>query len=386
MTEVLETIIIDNGSGFCKAGLTGDDLPRCVIPSVVGRPKKNLPAGIAIADAGTGNENHRRRDAYVGDEALSQRDILFLEYPIQYGVVTSWEDMEKIWHHTFYIELRVAPEEHPILLTEAPFNPKANREMMIRIMFETHSVPAVYIAIPAVLSLYASGRTNGMVIDCGDTVAHTVPVYAGHALTHAVLTFNWGGRDVTGCLMKILSERNGYLFPTHADIAIAVKDIKEKLCYVALDFDEEMMKAASSIEKVYELPDGNTIVLGNERFICTEALFQPVYFGSKSSGLHENTFTSIHRCDRDIRQELYRNVILSGGSTMFEGMTERITKELVSMAPSSMRINAIALPERHYAAWIGGSLLASLPTFQEMWVTREEYEEVGACIVHRKFF
>jgi actin-related protein len=368
-------VVIDNGSGMCKAGFSGEDAPRAVFPSILGRAMyPSIMMGL------------NNKESYIGDDALSHKGVLSLKYPIEHGIVTNWDDMEKIWHHTFYNELRVAPEDQSVLLTEAPLNPKINREKMTSIMFDTFNVPSMYVAIQAVLSLYSSGRTIGIVMDSGDGVSHLVPVYEGYALPHAIERIDIAGRDITDYLARILHER-GASFVRSAEKEI-VRDIKERLCYVAIDYEKEMESSQKSteFEKPYELPDGQIITVGNERFRAPELLFQPSLNGNEVLGIHEQLNKSINKCDIDIRRDLYHNIILSGGTTMFPGMKDRIEKEVKATVANSVKVRVIAQAERKYSVWIGGSIMSSLPSFQNMWITREEYLEAGPNIVHRKCF
>lgn len=370
------SVIIDNGSGWIKAGFVGDDDPLSVFPTVIGRPK--MPGIMVGMD---------QKDSYVGEEAEAKKQVLNLKYPIEHGVVTDWNDMQKIWYHTFYNELRVDPKNCFVHMTDCPLNSKANREKMIQIMMETFQVERFYVSVQAVLALYASGRTTGIVLDSGDGVTHTVPIYEGYNLPHSIMRIDLAGRDMTDYLMKLLTEI-GQHFSSSSDKYL-VRTIKERLCYVASDFEGEMKAFSESPAKdrTYDLPDASQITLGNQQFRCPEALFQPTKLGKDFAGIHELTFQSIMKCDIDVRKDLYNNIVLAGGTTMFPGIGDRLRKEVISLAPSSMKIQVFAPPERKYSCWIGGSILSSLDGFDAMWITRAEYEENGqSSYVHRKCF
>jgi len=311
-----EAVVIDQGSGYWKLGFAGDDAPRSVVPAVIG-----YPTGSPLSP------QHQK----IFDGAIAQRGVLNLNHPVDRGVVTNWRDYETLLQGALHDELQVAPESHPVLVTEPPLNPKSHRERQTQILFETFNVPAMYIVSEHVLSLYASGRTTGIVVGMGDSVAHTVPIYEGYGLPHAVLRMDLGGRDVTDFLANALREKGHFI--SVADLE-AVRDMKEKVGYVAEDFHNELQ---GNEEKSYTMPNGKKITLGLERFRAPEIMFKPSLVGKEFSGLHRMAFESVMRCDVDIRRDLYNNMVLSGGNSMFPGMAERLAQEVTAYAPSEGR-------------------------------------------------
>lgn len=374
-------IVIDNGSGMVKAGFSGEDSPRCVFPSIIGRPKyKNM-----MKFASNKFNKFKKDDTiYVGEDAQSKRGVLKINYPIEHGTVIEWDGMEKIWDYTFKSQLRVDPTGRKVLLTEAPQNPKINREKMLEIMFENFNVGASYVAIQGVLSLYASGRTTGIVLDIGDGVTHTIPIFEGYCVPYAINRYDLAGRDVTDHMKRLLQDR-GNNFSTSSEREI-VKNIKEKLCYCALDYEEEVkLYETKNMNKNYELPDGNTIVIGDEMFKSTEILFDPELIGKEIKGIDYAVHDSIQKAAMDVRRELYSNIVLSGGTTMIKDLDKRLEKELNILKPIKMNnVKIIAPDERKYSVWMGGSILSSIESFENAWIFKNEYDECGPQIIHSK--
>ena len=320
---------------------------------------------------------------FVGEDYLSRRikGDLILKYPIEKGIITNFELIEQIWHHSFYNHLRVATEEHSVLLSDVCWSSKENKEKITQIMFETFNIPAFFLADSSVLSLYSSGRTNGVSLQSGDQVTSSVTVYEGHPLSDSISLLDFSGREITEYLMKLFCER-GY---TKKETRI-VNEIKEKLCYVALDFEEEIKKPEKELEKQFELPDGQIITLGNERFRATEPLFQPFFLDFSGQSISNSIFNSIWKNDGDLTHLFFSNIVISGGSILLEGTKERIQKELGPLEGNNFNIKIFHPQERKYSVWIGGSIFSSLSTFSQNYFTTDFYNECGPSAVHKKCF
>ncbi|KAH3764700.1 actin family [Pelomyxa schiedti] len=367
VSETIRAVVIDAGHGFMKCGFSGKETPSSVFPTIVGRP---------------GYHSHSPKDSFVGHDVYSvYHEYLSIKSPFSNGMVNNWDDMEKIWHYTFYNELRVAPEETPTLLTETPLNPKMNREKTCQLMFETFNTPAIYQTPQPPLSLYTTGRTTGMVLDIGDDTFYASPVYEAYTLPHAVQKCSLAGTHITDYLTTLLAANGSPTFKR-----TILEDIKESLCFVALDPQQPQLSSDDE-SSIFTLPDGQTLSLQNTRFEAPELLFNPS-LGGLPAELSTPTLleTAILKCDADIRRSLWGNIVLAGGSTLLNGFQDRLLKEMKALAPTSTVVKVIAKPERRYNAWIGGSILSALESFQQSWTSKEEYDESGPAIVHRKCF
>ncbi|KAG7331851.1 hypothetical protein KOW79_005820 [Hemibagrus wyckioides] len=371
MSDFQTPVVLDTGSSLVKAGFADQDLPTTIFPTAVGRPKY-----MVIVE----------RDVYVGHDAQHMRGVLTLHYPMRNGVVSDWDQMEMIWSHAFE-QLRVCSEDHPVLLTEGVVSVRENRQHSIQLMFESFNVPLAYMALQPVLALYATGRTTGLVFDSGDGVSHSVPVFDGYCLPHAVQRFNLAGNDITLHLKQLLMEQ-GVCMRTSAEMEI-VREIKEKCCFVALNYEAELGGGGrAGAQMHYTLPDGHVISLTMERFRAPEILFRPELIGQDYYGMHESIFRSVLRSDVDLRRDLVGNIVLSGGNTLLAGLPERLQHEISGLAPVGLgeRVKVTSSPDRDFSVWRGGAVLANMPSFSSAWISQEEYEEFGPQIVFRKCF
>ena len=370
--------VIDNGSGYMKAGFSGEESPRVLFPTIVGKTKVK---GIFVGD--------EKKESIIGSEAEKKFGILDISYPIQGGKIVNWNEMERIWTNTFYSELKIAPEEHNILLSESPFTTREDREKTLETMFETFNCASVYIEAQSVLAAYSVGKSTGISVDCGHTSLNFAPVYEGFLIKNCVHHIPIGGKDINDFLINLLM-RNGQVIESKMQKQSITK-AKELYCYICQNYEDEVIRIFENNNdevKEWELPDKRKIKIGNERFQSTEILFEPNKYGYNCINFKELFQQTVKSIDSDLRETMLLNIIFNGGTTLFKGFKNRVTKEIEEAGkdyPYKKKIHTY--PEAQFMAWIGGSILSSLSNFEKLWITKAEYKEEGkASIVHKKCF
>ncbi|NXA56038.1 ACTL9 protein, partial [Nothocercus julius] len=364
-------VVIDIGTGSFKAGFAGQQKPTSEIGTLVACPSRQSLGHVRAQPQTFFREKALHHD-YV--------DVIGLTPS---GITINWEAAEILWQHMFDHDLMVPAEEHALLITDPLLSPSTNKEKMVELAFESLHSPGIYIASQSVLSVYAHGQTSGLVVDTGYAVTHTVPVDEGYSLSHAVERMDIAGSHMTHYLMKLLRD-SGYMLSEA--MTQVIEDIKHKCCYVASDFENECYLPEAFYTVDFPLPDGQTISLGKQRFQCPEVLFNPPQaHGISYVGIHEMTQRSLNKVPEAVREKMWQNILLCGGSSLFEGLEKRFSSELQKM-PSQAKIRVSAIPLRRYSAWMGGSILASLKNFQSFWIRKEDYSEHGSYIVHQKCY
>lgn len=364
-------VVIDMGDGLTQVGFAGQDGPEVEFPTIVGRPRHpGMVGGI-----------HGLKSEYVGGEAQSKRGILNMERPVQSGKVMNWEDWERVLRYSFDKELRVAPEKFPLVLVEAPQTSPEDREKMAKVVFDQLHMPKLYIASSAVLAVMAAGETTGIAVVGGADSTYIAPVVDCAVVERAVQKLEIGSNTITEYLMQLLSE-TGYVLTTTAERMI-VNDIRKKLAYVPLDFDQEVSVSehSSSVQKHYEFPDGQVITVGAERFKCVEALFKPSLVGLDAPALPALIHAAVAAWDdgghgdSNVRRRLISNIVLAGENSLYPGLGDRLFRDISSPAFRPVRILDVA--NRDKLPWIGGSLLGSESIFDWLLVTKGDFQAKG---------
>lgn len=401
-------VIIDNGTGYTKMGYSGNVEPQYIIPTVLAT--KAEEGGVQGKKDGIED-----LDFYIGESAFANSSTHQINYPIRHGIVDNWDNMERLWQRCLFEYLRCEPEEHYVVLTEPPLNPPENREYTAEIMFETFNVPGLYIAVQAVLALAASWASKqveeksltGTVIDSGDGVTHVIPVADGYVIGSCIRHIPLAGRTITQFIQQLMKDRREPV-PSEDSLEVA-KKVKEMYCYVCPDVQKEFLKYDKNPEKYFKTYTGTkaktgaqwTCDVGYERFLGPEIFFNPEIFSSDFTvPLPDVVDEAIVKCPIDVRRSLYKNIVLSGGTTMFKDFSRRLQrdiKKLVDMRmqmninrlsgltgnvapPPAIDVNVVSHPLQRYAVWFGGSMLASTSEFYRVCHTKAQYDEEGPRI------
>ncbi|KAJ2357897.1 NuA4 histone acetyltransferase subunit [Coemansia erecta] len=439
--DEVNALVLDVGSTWTRAGFAGEDLPKGYFPSHVGyieravevtetqdEPKPASPTDndVEMGDASTnGTRPSKQRTYYVGDtESSTWREGMEIGGPLENGLVQDWDVYEKIWEYAFKTRLRVRAEDHPILVSEAAWNTSEQREKLVELAFERFQSPAFYVCKAPVMAAFGTGKHTALVLDVGGETMSASAVYEGYCLTKSVSQQQLGGELLSQQILDRLKEDYTYeptpVFDIRDKAAVEILKppsltrfnrpatasyLAEMRTRTVLEFKEAVCEvlerpftpdfARSKPLKPFEFPDGFNMSLGALRFSVPEILFNPNQYlnkrparleGAQLLGAHELAMKSVMASDVDLRPHLLSNVVLAGGSTLFPGFVDRLSLSLQELCQGSrIKLHSPSSDmERKVTTWLGGSILASLGTFHQLWISRAEYDEHGAAIVDKK--
>ena len=429
--EGRDCIVCDIGSGLTKVGLASDYMPSVIVPTIVGRPvvrdhlkysrhlvsepsTENIPEEYLVLRKPATDEKPSTSlfqsvgELYVGSDARERQSFLDLSRPVDKGIVRSWTDVEAIFEKLFSsMSLNdrvltpsnqrpkktsaatdsrscISMDSKSVVITDSMSNSISGRLKIIEMMFETFSFDRFNLSPSAALTLASRGSTSGLVVDVGDTKTEIVPVVSGFVQKGSIRTSDLGGRTVTNRLMDLLKlgDSANYRLDRDRDFYM-MERAKENLCYVATDLGEERYLADTTalLSQQLTLPD-KTLVVNSERFMASEILFQPGFLGDFDRlGIPGLVTESIQTCAIDLRQSLFKSIVLSGGSSLIPGFTSRLRQELTTTSIGGIGIDDT--PTRQFSAFIGGCVMAQTTVSDNgWWIDKKEYEERGssACI------
>lgn len=407
MASRLPAVVIDNGTGYTKMGFAGNTNPQFIMPSCIAIKESAKVGDQAIRRLGKGVED---LDFFIGDEALDAPSYS-VKWPIRHGIIEDWDLMERFWEQVIFKYLRAEPEDHYFLLTEPPLNTPENREHMAEIMFESFNVPGLYIAVQAVLALAASWTSRqagertltGTVVDSGDGVTHIIPVAEGYVIGSCIKHIPIAGRDITYFIQQLLREREAGIPPEQS--LETAKAIKERFSYVCPDIVKEFnkydtdpakwIKRYDSVNSISKQPFA--VDVGYERFLGPEIFFHPEFANADfTTPISEVVDDVIQNCPIDARRGLYKNIVLSGGSTMFRDFGRRMMRDIKRVVdarlklseelsggrikPKPIEVQVVSHQMQRYAVWFGGSMLGCTPEFYQVCHTKADYDEYGPAI------
>lgn len=362
-------VVVDQGSGFTKAGFAGEIQPRIMLKSSSLMPSWDRP----VLPEAPGCE-------LAGGVARA--------HPIKHGVVVDWDAMEGLWERLMVGGLQVHPEQWPVLVSDSPSAPPEGREKAAELLFEALTVPACHMASTALLALCSTGAFSGLAVEAGAGVCHATPIYAGHSWQKATFRLNVAGSSLSRYFRDLLMATSPDLQP-QALPRKTVTHLKKRCCYVSLDFQGDICNPARHRRACFCLSNGCCVHLGSERFRCPEPLFQPSLLDHPEPGLPTLAFQALQKIPIKLRARLANTVVLAGGSTLFPGFVERMNLELEALCQRlghpALKLCLVAQPGRGTAVWTGGSMMASLQSFQCRWMTRAMYEEYGPFLVRKVF-